>query len=105
MYRSSTALERDDRHSRLGGVSFIFLHGGRDRKVKVYQQLPQTPSYRLETKLHKMGLFPQVRGRTLYRLMKIVCGASFMMYGVRTNKRPFNPPLSTNYTNSTTPVC
>ncbi|KAF2242351.1 MFS transporter [Trematosphaeria pertusa] len=28
-----------------------------------------------------MGFFPQLRGRTLYRLMKIVCGTSFMMYG------------------------
>lgn len=30
-----------------------------------------------------MGVFPNLRGRTLYRLMKIVCGLSFMMYGVR----------------------
>lgn len=29
-----------------------------------------------------MGIFPEFRGRTLYRLMKIVCGTSFMMYGV-----------------------
>ncbi|KAH7070980.1 MFS transporter [Paraphoma chrysanthemicola] len=28
-----------------------------------------------------MGCFPQLRGRTLYRLMKVVCGLSFMMYG------------------------
>ncbi|CAO2652816.1 Nn.00g022270.m01.CDS01 [Neocucurbitaria sp. VM-36] len=28
-----------------------------------------------------MGGFPHLRGRTLYLLMKLVCGASFMMYG------------------------
>jgi MFS family permease len=32
-----------------------------------------------------MILFPELRGRTLYRLMKIVCGTSFMMYGVRSS--------------------
>jgi hypothetical protein len=29
----------------------------------------------------KMGFWLEYRGRTLYRLMKIVCGTSFMMYG------------------------
>jgi hypothetical protein len=30
-----------------------------------------------------MTLFQSLRGRKLYLLMKLVCGASFMMYGVR----------------------
>ena len=30
-----------------------------------------------------MGLL-NLRGRSLYLLMKIICGVSFMMYGVRT---------------------
>lgn len=36
-----------------------------------------------------MGILPKLRGQTLYTLMKIVCGTSFIMYGVSNKARRF----------------
>ncbi|KAF2727734.1 hypothetical protein EJ04DRAFT_557195 [Polyplosphaeria fusca] len=64
------------------GLSYSYSFGSHKLSITPFALALSCTHNETISKASKMGLLPQYRGRTLYRLMKIVCGASFMMYGV-----------------------